>query len=347
MSKTIYDIARLSGVSVSTVSRVLNNNYPVSRETREKVERVVEAYGFTPNAIAKSLITKTTFNLGVVVPGITNLFFPSVVEEIQRNLADKGFIISLFTTEGNPEIEKSVINSIISRRMDGIFIIDPSVENLENGYLSGVSRSTPTILIHGKTDRTSLNFISYNEEAGTREALNYLKDLGHEEILFIRGDKSLSYDLREEIYEAFIEENGLKYSRVMFVGKGNTAGVVSETESRIRSWVFEGMDATAVLACNDLMAVGALNGLIKEGVRVPEDVSIIGFDNTLVSEISNPGLTTIDIDVKYIGEKAAQNMMNMIRNKVMKMDRVLFNTRLIYRESCGKRQRNPVTGYDN
>lgn len=337
MSKTIYDIARLSGVSVSTVSRVLNNNYPVSKETREKVVKVIDEYGFTPNVIAKSLITKTTFNLGVVVPGITNLFFPSIVEEIQRNLADEGFIISLFTTDGNPETEKSVINSIISRSMDGIFVIDPSVENLENGYLAGVSRSTPTMLINGKTDMRSLNFISYNEEAGTREALNYLRGLGHEEILFIRGDKSLSYDLREKVYKAFIAENGLKYSRVMFVGKGNTAAVINETDEKVRAWVSEGMDATAVLACNDLMAVGVLNGLIKEEVRVPEDVSIIGFDNTLVSGISNPGLTTIGIDVKYIGEKAAKNMMTMIRNKVMKMDQVLFNTKLIYRESCGKR----------
>lgn len=339
MSKTIYDIARISGVSVSTVSRVLNNNYPVSKETREKVVKVIDEYGFTPNVIAQSLITKTTFNLGVVVPGITNLFFPSVVEEIHRNLADEGFIISLFTTDGNPETEKSVINSIISRSMDGIFVIDPSVENLENGYLAGVSRSTPTILINGKTDTKSLNFISYDEEAGTREALNYLKGLGHEEILFIRGDKSLSYDLREHVYKAFIEENELRYSRVMFVGKGNTAHVINETDEKVRSWVSEGMNATAVLACNDLMAVGVLNGLIKEGVRVPEDVSIIGFDNTLVSGISNPGLTTIGIDVKYIGEQAAKNMMIMIRNKVMKMDRVLFNTKLIYRESCGKRTR--------
>lgn len=338
MSKTIYDIARLSGVSVSTVSRVLNNNYPVSKATREKVEKVVNKYGFTPNVIAKSLITKTTFNLGVVVPGITNLFFPSIVEEIQRNLADEGFIISLFTTDGDPETEKGVINSIISRSMDGIFVIDPSVENLENGYLAGISRRTPTILINGKTDVKSLNFISYDEETGTREALNYLKSLGHKEILFVRGDRSLSYDLREDVYKAFIEENGLPYSRILFVGKGNTADVINETDEKVRAWVAEDMDATAVLACNDLMAVGVLNGLIKEGIKVPEDVSIIGFDNTLVSGISNPRLTTIGIDVKYIGEKAAENMMIMIRNKMMKIDGILFNTKLIYRDSCGKRR---------
>ena len=337
MSKTIYDIARLSGVSVSTVSRVLNNNYPVSKATRERVEKVVDKYGFTPNVIAKSLITKTTFNLGVVVPGITNLFFPSIVEEIQRNLADQGFIISLFTTDGDPGTEKSVINSIISRSMDGIFVIDPSVENLENGYLAGISRHTPTILINGRTDVKNLNFISYDEEAGTREALNYLKSLGHREILFIRGDRSLSYDLREDVYKAFIEENGFSYSRLLFVGKGNTADVINETDEKIRAWAAEGIDATAVLACNDLMAVGVLNGLIKEGIRVPEDVSIIGFDNTLVSGISNPRLTTIGIDVKYIGEKAAENMMLMIRNKQMKMDGILFDTKLIYRDSCGKR----------
>lgn len=336
MATTIHDIARISGVSAATVSRVLNNNYPVKKETREKVEGVIKELGYKPNEIARSLILRTTSNIGVVVPGITNLFFPTIVEEINRTLVNEGFIISLFTTDGYPENEKNVINSIISRNMDGIILIDPSVENLENGYLSDVSKRTPTIIVNGMTDSCSMNFISYNEEVGTREAFNYLLSLGHVNIMFARGEKSLSYDLKERVYRDFIKEKGLKYSKVISVGKGNTLDVIEETENIINEWIRDGHDATAVFACNDFMAVGILNACNNAGIKVPEDISIIGFDNTIISKISNPRLTTVDLNMKYIGEKAATEILYMIRNKLLSVDKISFETKLVYRESCGR-----------
>ena len=337
MHKTIYDIAKIAGVSPSTVSRVINNNYPVKKETRELVEKAIEKEGYRPNLIAKGLITKNTLNLGVVVPGITNLFFPSIVEEINNNLASEGFTISLFTTSGDFTEERKVIDNITSRRMDGIFIIDPSKENLENGYLAEISARVPTLVVNGMTDIADINFISYNEETGTKEALDYLHRLGHRAILFIRGDSSISYDLREKVYKRHTRDNKLDYCNVISVGQGNTASVIEETEKVIRRWTRNGPDATAIFACNDLMAMGALNGLIKEGLKVPDDISIIGFDNTILSTISNPNLTTVDIDVKFIGKKASEMMLFMVRNKEIKVDRIIMDTSVKYRESCKER----------
>ena len=338
MTKTIYDIARIAGVSATTVSRVINNNYPVRKETREVVEKVISEEGYTPNLIAKGLITKTTFSIGVVVPGITNIFFPSIVEEINSNLVNEGFVISLYTTSGDFYEEKSVIDNIISRSMDGVFVIDPSPENINNGYLEKVTQKIPTLIINGKTDNDVLNFLSYDEEVGTRQALDYLTELGHSRILFIRGLNSLSYDLRQNAYHDFIKDNKLNYEKIISVGWGNTAEVVKETEDIIKRMITEGLDATAVFACNDLMAVGALNGFIKEGINVPEDVSIIGFDNTLVSGISSPRLTTVDIDEEYIGKRASEIMLEMLNRKVFKTEKVVFDTKLIRRESCMKRK---------
>lgn len=334
MAVTIHDIARISGVSATTVSRVLNNNYPVKKETREKVEKIIDEMGYKPNEIARSLILRTTSNIGVVVPGITNLFFPTIVEEINKVLVSEGFIISLFTTDGNPENEENVIDSIISRNIDGIILLDPSVENLENGYLEKVGRNIPTIIVNGMTDRQDMNFISYNEEIGTREAFNYLLKLGHKNILFTRGDKSLSYDLKERVYRDFVKEKGLDYSRVVSVGKGNSLDVIGDTEAIMSKWLREKHDATAIFACNDLMAVGILNACHINGLKVPEDISIIGFDNTILSKISKPGLTTVDLNMKYIGEKSAKEILYMVRNKKLKVDKIVFNTKLIYRESC-------------
>ena len=140
MITTIHDVAREAGVSIATVSRVISNNYPVKEETR-KNRKTIEELGYVPNEIARSLILKSTSTIGVIVPGITNLFFPTMVEEINRILIDMGFTTSLYSTEGNPNMEKTVIENIIARNMDGIIAIDPSIENLENNYFRNLCKN--------------------------------------------------------------------------------------------------------------------------------------------------------------------------------------------------------------
>jgi len=336
MATKIQDIARLAGVSPTTVSRVLNNNYPVKKETREKIEAVIDELGYKPNYIARSLKSRKTSNIGVVVPGITNLFFPTIVEEINKTLVKEDFIISLFTTNGDSESEENVIGNITARNMDGIILLDPSVENLENGYLEGVSKHTPTIIINGMHDRSNLNYICYNEKIGTIEAFEYFINLGHKKIMFIRGAKSFSYDLKENVYRKFIEEHQLSYNNILCVGRGNTLDVVYDTQRTVKESFKEGNIPTAIFACNDLMAVGALNACRSMGINVPEDISIIGFDNTIVSDISNPRITTVDLNMRDIGKKAAKSMLYMITNKLFKIDKFCFDTKLIHRESCRK-----------
>ena len=335
MNATIHDVARMANVSITTVSRVLNNNYPVKDETRERVEKVIKEIGYRPNEIARSLILKTTANIGVVVPGITNLFFPTIVEEINKTIAQEGYIISLFTTDGYSSVEKQVIDNIISRNMDGIIIIDPTVENLENGYLEQVGKITPTIVINGNTDKYSYNFVSYEETVGTEEAFEYLYGLGHRSFAFVRGDKSLSYDLKETVFRDFLKLRGLGRGIVLSVDNANSMHVLEETEKLFIKLFRSEFAATAIFACNDLMAVGILNACNKSNIRVPEDISIIGFDNTILSSISHPQITTIDLDIYEVARTAALKIMALIKNKALSTDKVVFRTRVVYRESCG------------
>ncbi|MBU5436693.1 LacI family transcriptional regulator [Tissierella sp. MSJ-40] len=337
MAITIHDVAEKAGVSIATVSRVINNNYPVKDETREKIEKAIEELGYVPNEIARSLILKSTSNVGIIVPGITNLFFPTIVEEINKTLRDEGFIISLFTTDGDPKAEKKLVDNVISRNMDGIIVIDPSVDNLENGYFEGVSKKIPTIIINGNTNKYNCNFVSYDEEVGTKEAFNYLLELGHKEIVFIRGDKSLSYDLKENIYRKFIKDNNLKYEKVISVGMGNSLDVVEKTQEIFEKFLSLNREATGVFACNDLMAVGVINACNKSGIKIPEDMSVIGFDNTLLSNISHPKITTVDLNMKEIGQTAAFEIMNMTKKNIVSTKKIVYDTKLIHKESCGKR----------
>ena len=338
MTITIHDVAKKAGVSIATVSRTINNNYPVKKETREKIEKVIEELGYKPNEIARSLILKSTSSVGIVVPGITNLFFPTIVEEINRMLVSKGFTMSLYSTEGDPKMEKVVIDNIISRNMDGIIAIDPSMENLENNYYSDLCKKTPTIIINGNTNKYKCNFVSYDEEVGTKEAFQYLLELGHSEISFVRGDRSLSYDLKEKLYREFVRDNNLEFENVISVGRGNSLQVVEKTGEIFGEFLNSEDRGTAVFTCNDLMAVGVMNACNRLKIKVPEEMSVIGFDNTLLSNVTHPKITTVDLKMKEIAETAALELIDMIKGKSAGSRKNVYDTKLVVRESCTKRK---------
>lgn len=334
MKVTIHDVAKAANVSIATVSRVINKNYPVNINTRIRVEKVIKELGYKPNEIARSLILNTTSNIGVIVPGLTNIFFPTIVEGINNKLRENGFTLSLYTSDNDPEEEKKLLEIIMSRNMDGVIIIDPSVENLSNGFIGSVSKKIPTILISGKIDKYDYNFVSYDEEVGTLEAFQHLYDLGHRKILFIRGATSLSYDLKENSYYEFIKKNNLDYKHILSVGKGNNMDVVENTTEIFNELLRKEREFTAVFACNDLMAVGVINSCNSAGIKIPRDLSVIGFDNTLLSNISNPKLTSVDLNIKRVAETAAREIIALSKMDELSLDKVTFDSRLFLRDSC-------------
>ncbi|MBE6064016.1 LacI family DNA-binding transcriptional regulator [Clostridium cochlearium] len=333
MMPTINDVAKEAGVSISTVSRVLNNNYPVKEETRIKIEKAIEKLNYKPNMLARSLITKKTSTIGVIVPGITNLFFPTIVESIEDYSKDQGYSIVLCNTRGEALKEKEIIENLMSKGVDGIIIIDPTIDNLKNKYLEDVSMKLPIIIINGSPEGIKGNFICYDEKVGTLEAFQYLLKLGHKEIAFIRGSKSYSYDIKEKIYIDIIEKNNLNYKEILDVGKGNSIEVVENTQKKVEELLLKKNKPTAIFACNDLMALGSVNACNKLNLNVPYDISIIGFDNTLISNITHPKLTTVDLNMEEIGNIAALKLLEIIEDK-NKSIKYTMETKLIVRESC-------------
>lgn len=333
MMPTINDVAKEAGVSISTVSRVLNNNYPVKEETRIKIEKAIEKLNYKPNMLARSLITKKTSTIGVIVPGITNLFFPTIVESIEDYSKDQGYSIVLCNTRGEALKEKEIIENLMSKGVDGIIIIDPTIDNLKNKYLEDVSMKLPIIIINGSPEGIKGNFICYDEKVGTLEAFEYLLKLGHKEIAFIRGSKSYSYDIKEKIYIDIIEKNNLNYKEILDVGKGNSIEVVENTQKKVEELLLKKNKPTAIFACNDLMALGSVNACNKLNLNVPYDISIIGFDNTLISNITHPKLTTVDLNMEEIGNIAALKLLEIIEDK-NKSIKYTMETKLIVRESC-------------
>ena len=336
MAVTINDVAREAGVSITTVSRVFNNNYPVKKETREKIEEAIQKLNYKPNTMARSLITRKSSVIGVLIPGLTNLFFPTIVEAIEETMKNNGYSINLCNTEGEPENEIKLIEDLMARQIDGIIVIAPPIDNLQNGFYEKISTQLPLIIVNGCPDSYSCNFVSYDEKSATLKAFQYLRELGHEKIAFVRGYKSFSYDLKERLYKDMIKNQQLPYEKIINVGKGNSIKVVEKTQNEIETLIQSAQRPTAIFTCNDLMAVGAINACSKVGVSVPKDISIIGFDNTLLSQISHPKLTTVDLKMNEIGYRAAIELLDVIKNDFKGVKKIVLEANLVLRESCGE-----------
>lgn len=335
MKYTIEDVAREAGVSITTVSRVINGNYPVKKETRERVEAAIKKLNFQPNPLARSLINKRTNSIGVVVPGLTNMFFTEVVHGIERIMRSRDYDVYISDSRGRADSEKRRIDKFLERYVDGIVLIDPQTENMKNGFIEEVSKKIPVVCINGYHENVRTNFVLSDEEKGTKEALEHLISLGHKNIAFIRGESSYSYDIKENLYKEYMKNIGIE-PIVITVQDGNNIDVVENTMRvliELSSKYQLGKEITAFFACNDLMAVGVLNGCYELNLKVPDDIAIIGFDNIILSQMTNPKLTTVDQNMRLLGERAAQKLLDLIEDKNLYSDTDVIETKLIIRKS--------------
>lgn len=337
MKVTIEDVAKEAGVSITTVSRVINNNYPVKDETRKRVEEAIAKLNFHPNILARGLINQKTDTVGIIVPSNTNQFFPIVVKGIDSVLRKKGYTIYLCDSDNSEDEEIRYVKSLLSRVVDGIIVIDPQTSNMKNGFYERISKEVPLVCINGYNDGIDCNFILNNEETGAVEAMEYLISLGHRKIAFVRGEKSYSYDLKERVYNEVLDKHGYgEYKKIINVGYGNKYNTVDATMEAIQQVLNNYNPPTAFFACNDIMALGVLNACKRSGLNIPEDISVVGFDNIIASNLTEPKITTVDQNMYALGESAAQMLLKHINKNTNKSERIVLNTKLIIRDSCKK-----------
>ncbi len=337
LKATIGDVAKKAGVSITTVSRVINNNYPVSSATRRKVEDAVSRLNFTPNTLARGLIQKKTFTIGVVVPSITNLFFPEVVNGIETVMQPEGYTFFLTETLERDEKEKKHVNRLLERQIDGIIVIGPSNHIMEEGFYERITGEIPTVIVNGFNKGIKCNFVLTDEKSGIREVLEYLYGLKHRNMAFMRGRKSYSYDLKEKVYKDFFIEKSipLNEDNIIEIESGNNIASVKMAENAISRRLAKPEPPTAVVCCNDWMAVGAVRAADALGLAVPEDISVTGFDNILVSQLNKPEITTVDQGMNDIGKSAARLLLELINggNRQAPLKKIILETKLVKRKS--------------
>ena len=329
---TIQDVAKEAGVSITTVSRVMNKNYPVKESTRVKVEEAVEKLSFRPNMLARGLVQSDTKTIGILTPSLENLFFSEVIKGIDSIIGPKGYTTFLCHTEGEPEKEKEIIASLLNRQVDGIIMIDPRKENVVSGYFENLAKDVPLLLINGHSQGIQCNYVLNDAEAGVLEALKYFSGEGVDSIAFLRGKKSYSYDIKEEVYKDFMKGQGYS-EEIIMIKDGNEAHTVEQAKEAVMEMLSKDKRPKGLLACNDWMAVGALNAAKTLGIAVPDQFRIIGFDNTIISQITEPKLSTVDQQMTRLGELAAKRIFKMMTKDDTEKQKIYLETKLVIRES--------------
>ena len=333
MKITIVDVAKKANVSVATVSRVMNGNYPVKAETKKRVLEVVNELNYIPNMQARELTQQKSATIGVVVPSINNMFFPEVIKGIESNLKLNSLSLVLACSNNDKEDEKLCVNNLLSRNVSGIIVIDPNTENINSKFFHNISTQTPLVFVNGHSVSANISSVINDQAMGAGMALNYLLENNHKDILFVRGKDSYSYNVKEEVYKEIMTDlNIFKPQNIINIGDGNSNETVDNTVNIFLD-ILKTSSATAVFACNDLMAVGVLNACKKLNLNVPNNLSIIGFDNIALSKFVEPKLTTIDQNMFLLGTNAATLLLEKIESDNSSSKRIILINSLIERDT--------------
>ncbi|MEG1310590.1 MAG: LacI family DNA-binding transcriptional regulator [Romboutsia sp.] len=334
MKKTIVDVAKAANVSVATVSRVINGNYPVKKETKENVLKTIESLNYTPNIQARDLIKQQSSTIGVVVPSINNMFFTDVVKGIETHFDNTQYSIFLCTTNHEKEKEIARINELISRNVAGIIIVDPTVENSKSKFFDKIAKSTPVVFVNGYINSQYISSVSNDEENGAKIAMNYLIKNNHKNILFIKGENSYSYDIKEKVYKEIMNDlDNMNEKYILNIGQGNGIETVNKTMEQGIKILSENKEISAVFACNDLMGIGIINACKKINKKIPKELSIVAYDNIELGQMVEPKLTTVDQNMFLLGENAGILLSEKINTNNKHSKKTLLNNALIKRDT--------------
>lgn len=306
---TIIDVAKLAGVSKATVARVVNgNNQIVREETRQRVQQAIDQLGYERNAIASSLRRDQTFMVALCIPDITNPFWPEVARGVQDSIEASGYTTVLVNSDWNTQREANYLRVVRRNRFDGLVINPTGVTNHDLNKLG-----IPVVILGNGAMYPDFDSVGSNTEQGSQDALRHLYMQGHRKIGLIIGvsARNKPHARRHSYIQFHIQHHlSLDESLIIECGFSDTAGY-----SAMQQLMQQEHPPSAVFTANDILAIGALKAARASGLRVPEDVSIMGMDDIHAAATTSPGLTTINKPKYEIGALAGQYLLERLSNK--------------------------------
>ncbi|ANY71080.1 LacI family transcriptional regulator [Paenibacillus sp. BIHB 4019] len=318
---TIYDIAKEAKVSVATVSRVLNDTAPVKGSTRAKIEELIQKYNFQPNAMARSLLKKETGIIGVIVPDLTNPFFPEVFAGAEEEGQQSGHTFLLSNSIGDYAKESEYLSIMREKRVDGVIFLGGRI-NLKNcdehlvQELVQHASIIPTVLVNGGLRNTNLIRVATDEAVGTALAVRHLTQLGHTEIGFIGGESHMTTtSIKLRAFRKTMKDEGLEIRENWLLP--DSFSIDSGKRQMLKLLDMEERP-TAVFCVNDYTAIGAIKAATEAGLTIPTDISIVGFDDIPLAHHFIPELTTVSQQAHELGRMAVQVLKAIMKKEKVK-----------------------------
>jgi len=327
--KTMKEIAKMAGVSQSTVSRVINNNPNVNPEIKRKVLEYIRKYNYQPNRMARSLVKNKSFLIGIVLPELTNPYFPEILESLEEEANNYHYNIVLSITYGSLQREKEQIEMLLSRRVDGLIINPTDLSHVE--HITKIKSILPTVIC--AQDLDGFDYVTVDHYLAGKIVAKYLINKGHINIGYI------GY-LKDKKLKGFYEEiiaNNLNFNEDNYlVAPEEISDFTKSNEKKLLTKIIDN-NITAVYTINDIIATKVINILIKNKMKVPDDVAVVGFDNTIICNLTNPPLTSIAQPTREIGRKSVDILIKKIEKTnsytEYNLDQIFLPPRLVIRKS--------------
>lgn len=332
MKIKLKDIAKQANISITSVSLVLNNKpCRISSEKKELIKKIAKDNNYTPNINARSLITNETKTLGLIIPDIENIFFSRLTKSIETYCRQFGYALIIVNSNDEYKEDLYLLDLLLARGIDGLFITisNSAYNNKEEVCLRLKKLTIPYIMVDRVFDELNCNQVYFDNVKGSYLATKHLIENGHSKISCITNSiYSKNTVSRFEGYEKAMKEHGLEIKKDYII----------EGDYRIQSGYDTGdliikNHTTAVFVTNDMMALGLLKRLGEKGIKVPEDLSIVSYDNLLNDFILGPGITSIDQNISNLGKTACDLMLSLIKNEETAIKKICLDPELIIKKS--------------
>lgn len=334
---TIYDIAKEAGVSAATVSRVLTKSANVRPEKKEKVQALIEKYNFRPNALAKGLADTKSKVIGILSADVRNPYYAELFVSCEQAAREAGYSVLLFNTLGEIELEERMLEKLQAQRVDAIIQmggrVDDLVSNMEYVELVNQVMSNVPVVVTGKLEGTACSMVRIDSMEAMDLLMEHLIGLGHERIAFVGGSMAVLSTYEKLLrYKQVLKENNIPYDQELILEGSYNEKSGYEQMNRL----FEkNIPVTAVVAVNDFAAAGIVRSIMEHGYRIPDDISLVSFDNTYIAELMIPRLTSIDYDYAEFGRKLVKTAVDEIEGGGGRRF-VTVTPVLVERESSGR-----------